>query len=365
MERQRAAASKQIDGVLRSALVRAHRANLATWTPAAVLTVLALLAALRAAAYVFAARTFCRPPPPDKAVSLRVAYETAPRTFALVFSTGRAGTLLMSQLLESPDAHVTHQDEAFNMRTCEYVERYYRRLASAESEAKFNASARAFVVDEKIPFYHSLLAAHGKKRFVYTGHLPLVFGLGPSFLDALPRGTLRILRLRRDRIATALSLMALGPEEEDPWSISEPGMHNRRWFPEPSSAMVRLGVDIEIFLRDMNRFQRWLWYVDDVECRWQALVADRGHDFEWIEESLESLEAMDGGRGWARVAAFLGVGVRGDRIGARHNSIQSKSRVKLDVSETKLRQWEVDYRNMVGSCNAGSVSYSWNHEELL
>jgi hypothetical protein len=384
MQRQSAAARKQAHGALRSARVRASRA---TTTPLAALIALVaaiavvMLLALSARALIHALPSaryrICAASAPFGAGSAHTSadaadgtlsrvYQTAPRTVALVFSTGRAGTQHMSRLFLSlrpplPTAYVTHQEEGLGYSTRDYVARYYRSaLGDLPSEAKFNESAREFVTATKLPFFDHLLDVHGATRLVYTGHLPLVFGLGSALLDALPRGTVRILRLRRDRIASALSLMALGPENEEPWSTSEPGVRNRRWFPGPSSAMVRLRVDKHVFDHGMNRFQRWLWYVDDVECRWQALVSARGRDFEWVEESLEALEAMDGGRGWARVAHFLGVRVRPASVGERDNSIQRKHRVKLDVSEATLRQWDVEYRTMVGACDlGGGAAYSW------
>jgi hypothetical protein len=304
------------------------------------------------------------PPPPD---GLRLAYETAPRTYALVFSTGRAGTQHLSRLFAAgdapglPRAYVTHQEEDGSMGTRDFVRVHYRALASSADEAAFNASARAFLAEQKLPFIQRVLRESGASRFVYTGHLPLAFGLGPSLVAALPRGTLRILRLRRDRIASALSLMALGPEDEDPWGTAFCAADNvdrRRWFPAPTSAMVRVRVGADALAR-FNRFQKWLWYVDDVECRWQALLAAHGGDFEWMEESLEGLEVMDGGRGWQRVANFLGVALNSSALAVRDNSMQAKHREKGSISEAVLRQWDEEYRRLVGRCDLSGDGRRW------
>jgi hypothetical protein len=266
-----------------------------------------------------------------------------------------------------PVAYITQQEEDFNMPTREYVHRFYRVLAAKQGEEEFMQAARAFLRRRKIPFYRRMLARHSATRFVYTGHLPLVFGLGSALVDELAPAPVRILRLRRDRIASALSLLALGPEMEDPWSPLDiedgPPSTNRRWFPWPSSVVTRLRVTPANF-RAMNRFQRWLWYVDDVECRWQAMKLTLGQRFEWMEESLEGLSVMDGGQGWHRVATFLGVDVDESKLRIRHNTIQDKGREKWNVSESALRDWDASYRDLVGPCDVrgdGSQLYSWNN----
>jgi hypothetical protein len=312
---------------------------------------------------------------PAAAEALRRIFETAPRTYALVFSTGRAGTQHLSRTLVSghdavpslPRAYITHQEESAEIATRDYVDARYRPLAAlAGGEGAFNASARAFVEAEKLPFWEALLQQHGAQRMVYTGHLPAAFGLVPALLDAVPRGSLRVLRLRRDRVSAAASLMALGPPEGDPWADGGSGTR-RRWFPHgPGAAMTRLRVREGVWAT-FNRFQRWLWYVDDVECRWQALVAGRGEEFEWAEESLEGLAALDGGRGWRRVAAFLGVALDRQLAFVRDNSIQDKGREKVGgEDEAILRRWDVEYRQAVGLCDLsgdGSRWVSWGPDD--
>jgi hypothetical protein len=292
-------------------------------------------------------------------------------SYSFVFSTGRCASQHMSRLFVSyerplPVAYITHQEEDFNIPTREYVHRFYRVLAAKQGEEDFMQAARAFLRRRKIPFYKRMLARHSATRFVYTGHLPLVFGLGSALVDELAPAPVRILRLRRDRIASALSFLALGPETEDPWSPLDiedgPPSTNRRWFPWPSSVVTRLRVTPANF-RAMNRFQRWLWYVDDVECRWQAMKLTLGQRFEWMEESLEGLSVMDGGQGWRRVATFLGVDVDESKLSIRHNTIQDKGREKWNVSESALRDWDASYRDLVGPCDVhgdGSQLYYWN-----
>lgn len=294
--------------------------------------------------------------------------------YVFVFGTGRSGTQHLSRVLKpkpSPavPVYVTHEEEHLRARTKLVVHRDYRRLAASADKAQFRVQAEQYVTRVKLPFYTKLLKRHSAKRLVYTGHLPMAFGLGPALVRTLPPGTVRVLRLRRERIATAVSLMALGPEKEDPWGatterdsdgqLTYADAVNRRWFPKPSDAMVRLHVEAHIWAK-LNRFQRWLWYVDDVECRWQAFRHSLGSRFSLMEESLENLNMLDGGQSLVHVAEFMGVAVDWSKAGARDNSIEHKMRVKVNASESSLRQWDEAYRQAVGSCRISSkYSYGW------
>lgn len=287
-------------------------------------------------------------------------------TYCFVFSTGRAATKHMSMLFETmprpgPQTYVTHQEEDDVISTRDFVAKHYRRLAALENEADFNATVRLFVREAKLPFLDGLRSKHNADRVLYTGHLPLSFGLGPALIELLPERSICILRLRRDRIESALSLMALGPETEDPWS-DRARSRKLRWFPVPWASFARLRIARADF-DSLNRFQKWLWYVDEIECRWQALVRDMGHRFHWMEATLEGLNVMDGGRGWSEIATFLGVQVRRDALGARDNSIQAKGREKLVASEHELRAWDAEYKRVSPACDLagdGSVFLRWS-----
>lgn len=307
-------------------------------------------------------------------------------TFGFVFATGRSGTKHLSLAMKSSSGetgntnsllqtgsfgvYVTHQEEDDRIRTRDVVCTSYRRLvrgnprhSGTEQERIYQQKMAEYVSKVKLPFYRRLLTLHQHAtHLVYTGHIPTAFGLFPALLDALPPGSVRLLRLRRDRVANALSLMALGPEAEDPWSGGTSGNSNdadlkvgslcsRRWFPTPWDVHIRLHPGQ---WDRMNRFQRWLWYVDDVECRWQALKRSHGSTFSFLEESLDSIHILDGGDAWRRIGNFLGAPVDQNAAVQRHNSIQAKHRSKLNVTEATLRAWDEDYRRLVGPCRLDS-----------
>lgn len=142
-----------------------------------------------------------------------------------MWSTGRSGTKHISRALVSgapplPPALLAHQDEDLGAPTRAVGNAHYGPLEEAPSEEAFNASAAAVVAACTLPQWRIRLAADHAHRLMYTGQLPAGFGLAPPLLDALPRGTLRVLRLLRARIPAAASLVALGRPEGDPWGSS-------------------------------------------------------------------------------------------------------------------------------------------------
>lgn len=304
---------------------------------------------------------------------------TLPRgaVFAFVFSTGRCGTQHLARVLGSaPEAVVTHESESPSLRPRDVVTRTYRRLAGLPTVTAHDAAAARHVRRQLLPALAARLTAAGGAAHtaVYTGHVPLAYGLGPALADAL--GTrLRVVRLRRERLATAVSLMALGPPEEDAWTsdVAVPavavgvaggggGASSRglRWFPVPSAPFVALRVEAPVWAR-LNRFQRYLWYVDDIECRWQRLRS-RLAEAQTLELQLEALDHLDGGREYGRLARFLGVRVNGTEAGVRHNSMQDKGRDKSNAGEATLRRWDREYRELVDGCDlGGGRMLSWKH----
>lgn len=290
--------------------------------------------------------------------------KTNGHSFAFVFTTGRSGTQHLARVLRSsssPKAYITHEEEDENERTRDVVEYEYRRIADMKSEQSFNSSMRRYIKHKKLVFYENLLKKHNARHLVYTGHVPCAFGVLPALIQLFPLGSVRVLRLRRERVSTALSLMALGPEEEDPWGATNGGKHNaprlqRRWFPTPLNVHTRLQITPEVWER-LNRFQRWLWYVDDIECRWQSLRFGARGQFSFAEESLETLHAFDNGTAWERLAQFMGTNVDRASMFTRHNSIQRKNRTKEAASEGELRQWDEDYRDAVGPCRLADGIY--------
>jgi hypothetical protein len=58
----------------------------------------------------------------------------------------------------------------------------------------------------------------------------------------------------------------------------------------------------------LNRFQKYLWVVDDTECRWQYLK--RRYHFDYLELQLEALDQIHGMLEYEKISNFLGIGTK-------------------------------------------------------
>ncbi|EME32825.1 uncharacterized protein Gasu_01840 [Galdieria sulphuraria] len=132
--------------------------------------------------------------------------------FIFLFSCGRAGTKHFSKVFGDPDAFVTHQLDCNDKPTRELIADFYRPMLQSASFAELEK----YVKNQLIPFMESNLKATGTRRYFYTGHVPFTFGLADYLLQHI-QVPVKILRVRRGRIPLALSLLSMGPEEEDPW----------------------------------------------------------------------------------------------------------------------------------------------------
>lgn len=142
--------------------------------------------------------------------------EESRKRFVFVFSTGRTGTKHFSSVFGGGRSYVNHQDEAEDTSTKDVVEQVYRRFA-ATGDVHF---AKRFLEAVKIPMMKQRMKDVGDAQVYFqTGHVPLAFGFGEALLSAFGSDAFAVVRVRRDRISSALSLMALGPEAEDPWEI--------------------------------------------------------------------------------------------------------------------------------------------------
>jgi len=191
--------------------------------------------------------------PSRRVIAPSLKAEFQGKKLVFVFSTGRTGTKHFSSVFAGKEALVNHQDEADLVSAKEAVNKFYRPFAAKND----TALAREFLAEVKLPMIKSRLQAADAKVYFQTGHVPLAFGMAPILLDLLGSKTFAVVRIRRDRIQQALSLMALGPESEDPWSEDSESL-SRRWFPRPSDVHVKLKPDQRVW-NSFNRFQRYLW----------------------------------------------------------------------------------------------------------
>ena len=260
-----------------------------------------------------------------------------PERFAFVFSTGRCGTLHLTEVLGDRWSQVLHEKEHDQIHTV--MESYYRPIARTNDQEL----ASTFVRDHKIPDMLSRMRSRRRHVYVDTGH-QIIFGVVPALLEQL-RGRVQLVRLRRDRVGTAVSFLST-PEERDPWMPAwrdpETGHVRTRWAYSPEDAVVCYAPDPALWQR-MKRVQRYLWYVDEVERQWQRLRAT--YDFPALEVQLEELNPG----GYRQIAKFLGIGYDRELMGVRHHTTeQMKGRARVEYDEAELAEAVREYGELVG-----------------
>lgn len=132
--------------------------------------------------------------------------------FCFLFSCGRVGTNHFSKVFGDQNSFVTHQLDCNDKPTRELIADFYRPMLQNGSFLELER----YVVNHLIPFMENNLKTTGTRKYFYTGHVPFTFGLAEYLLKHI-QAPVKILRIRRSRIPLALSLLSMGPEEEDPW----------------------------------------------------------------------------------------------------------------------------------------------------
>jgi len=249
-------------------------------------------------------------------------------TFAFVFSTGRCGTKHLAASFGGPDAFVCHEGEHDDV--IRVMSDFLRPIAATGDRS----AATHFVRNFRIPYMERKLYESDAHKYFDTGH-QIIFGIAPALIEEL-NGRCRFIRLRRNRIDTACSFMA-GPEDRDPWialprGINTSGDSRPRWAYRPSDKILIFTPPENLWVR-WNRFQRYLWFVDEVERQWQRLLAS--HTFPHMNIDLENLDEP----AYQKLAEFLSIPFRRDMIGIRHNRTEDRPgfrRPSLTRAELKM-----------------------------
>jgi hypothetical protein len=258
--------------------------------------------------------------------------------FYFVFSTGRCGTLHLSRLFGDHRAYVCHEEEPED--TFVVMERILRPIAKHDDQVL----AMRYVRDDKIPYMVRTMRSKGADRWLDAGH-QIIFGIVPALMAQLDK-QIGLVRLRRDRTETALSFLT-APEFNDPWmphweDTETLGQEHPRWALRPSDRIARMPLSAAVW-RQLNRFQRYLWYVDEVERQWQDLVCR--YSFPHVEVSLDELNDIDT---LDRLSNFMNIGYDKNHIGVRHNATESRpNRHKPNYDDQVLTQWVREYDEII------------------
>jgi FkbM family methyltransferase len=260
----------------------------------------------------------------------------AGENFAFVYSTGRCGTLHLAKVFGDDQSYVCHEEEYKSTHLV--MEEFLRPIAWSNDKE----IAIKYVREKKIPYMLRKLRSVGAVNYLDTGH-QIIFGLVPALLEQL-EGRIKFIRLRRDRLQTALSFIT-APEYNDPWmphweGRETIGKEHPRWALRPTDKVVHLRPTDKVWKR-LNRFQRYLWYVDEVERQWQVFLAD--FSFPYVEVRLDELNDKE----YEKLSEFLGIGYNKDLISIRHHSTEEQpNRHKPSYTEEELEKFSKEYEQL-------------------
>jgi len=199
--------------------------------------------------------------------------------FIFVWSTGQGLGTNLSAIFAQEDAFVTYEREPCgNTREC--LMKVYKKIVRPNDQNL----AQYYVENEKIPFMVQDLITNKKTKYLDGGN-QILMGFFPALIQQLHTHTntegsrLRVIRLRRDRILCARD-MAL-QQDTAPCDLSAE-LGNK---PLLLSLCPRFGTALLVpsdeGWRKMNHYQKYLWYVDEVELQWQHLI--RIYNLDYLE----------------------------------------------------------------------------------
>ncbi len=186
--------------------------------------------------------------------------------FVFFMSTGRCGTKFLYKVLQhgrNNDAVIRFEHEHRRMK---YVQ---SRILHPSLTTNSTSTIRDYVRDEKIPAMLREMKKNNKHMYIDTGH-QVALGMLEHLIDFLgPR--IIVIRVRRDRMRTAASFAGArhkkGPCQ---YSEEEPHLH---YCPFQTASFVK--IRSKNLWNSFNLFQKYLWWVEEVEARWKWILATR------------------------------------------------------------------------------------------
>lgn len=251
--------------------------------------------------------------------------------FGVVMSTGRCATKFLFQALRcAPGTKCVIKFEYESPEKYTFMTKVvHPAMAHNDTVAMSD-----YVKSQKIPRMLSELEKADASIYVDTGH-QVVLGMLDTLLDELG-DSLRIIRLRRDRLSTAASF-AGDPTKKDPcrYTFKEDYLH---YCPFHKAALVQPVSPAH--WDKMNLFQKYLWWVDEVEAQWSRLLERRGNTMHYMEVNFSGPLSESQ---VASMAEFLGVSY--DLKAARRTSVNHHNTAGFGKIWMKLKDFE--YRGMM------------------
>jgi hypothetical protein len=201
-----------------------------------------------------------------------------------------------------------------------------------------------------LPEWRNYLEYEGKKRIVSFGHDVLYYYKG--LLETIDEKDLRFLRIRRPRDEVARSMIqddVNGNEHLEGTNTTAWLLH--WWFLSPmhNGQNIVMKMEPEVW-SGLTQFQKGLWFVDEVEARWQQLRADhpslRTSCFWWskyVPDPEEgSFDAMA-----AKVASMLGLALSKDLADSKQHTTTLYGS-DYDHFQAWAQEQDESYRDVAG-----------------
>eukprot|EP00051_Salpingoeca_urceolata_P032807 m.17519 g.17519 ORF g.17519 m.17519 type:complete len:398 (-) comp5479_c0_seq1:54-1247(-) len=260
-------------------------------------------------------------------------------TFVFVVSNGHTGTTYLGQASKwrenfgdraLHDFHIAHEQDGDK-----------GLLKSVPWDADFCSKGLAYVLERKLPQMERILNHLDKRVWFGSGH-QIILGLLPALADVFGDRA-RFIRLRRNRLDTA-------------WSFAQkrggPCTHRCVYCLCPLDPATRCPVRGEAW-NSLSVYQKYLWFVDEVECQWQALVGSRPHlktlEVEW-DKKLTPAHMHT-------IAEFVGMtDIQHQDAAAIDNKANTHPKA-TSRNDTALAEEDKAYRKAMGFDRTGCSTY--------
>lgn len=182
-------------------------------------------------------------------------------TFVFVVSNGHTGTTFLGQPSTWYQEFGNKSKLLNQIKICHEVEPNVSYMKEIPFHHDFCDRALEYVVKEKLPRMKSDLRHTRKTIFFDSGH-QIILGLVPALIQVLG-DKVKFVRLRRNKFDVAHSF----------WAEKGYGPCSSRclFCSCPLDPMTRLKVPGSIW-SSMSSFQKYLWFVDEVEAQWQSTL---------------------------------------------------------------------------------------------
>jgi len=179
--------------------------------------------------------------------------------FVFSLSTGHCGTTTLS-------VPSSYQDNGYNASSCLFgFETLAQGVRDFTRRHPSRRAARAFVRRFYLPSLIGTTLAAGKSCFADFGHHTLFGHLLPALKREL-KERMAVVRLRRARLDTAMSY-AVKRKKDGPCGS------RCVYCPCPEEQRSCLPVPVQLW-RKFTVFMKFLWMIDEVECRWHYFQDD-------------------------------------------------------------------------------------------